>query len=129
MKKVFWVLGLLVFTSLVVFADEYVISTGTYTRSDGVTRYGFSGKGIYRDDPSAVNRKDEGPLPHGTYTMRNIGTTNLGPVTIELTPSGNNVMYGRRGFYIHGGTKSDGCIIINDPEFRKSLDGRTLTVR
>ena len=112
-----------------VFADEYIISSGTYTRSDGTTRQGYSGKGDYQDEPSAVDRKDEGPIPHGTYTMKNIGTTNLGPATIELIPSPNNVMYGRRGFYVHGGTKSEGCIIINDPDFRQSLDGHTLTVR
>jgi len=113
------------------FADEYVIDTHTYTRSDGVIRRDgvFSGVGSYRNESSAVNRVNEGPIPHGTYTLRNIGTTNLGPDTIECIPSPNNVMYGRRGFYIHGGTRSEGCIIINDPAFRRSLDGHTLTVR
>jgi hypothetical protein len=133
-KRIF-VLGIaLVLFALVasnVFADEYIIDTHTYTRSDGVVKRDgvFSGKGSYKNESSAVDRKDEGPIPHGTYTLKNVGTTNLGPVTIECVPSGNNVMYGRRGFYIHGGTKSEGCIIINDPDFRRSLDGHTLTVR
>jgi hypothetical protein len=114
-----------------VFADEYVIETHTYTRSDGVIRRDgvFSGKGPYKNEASAVNRGYEGPIPHGIYTLKYIGSTDLGHDTIECVPSPNNVMYGRRGFYIHGGTKSEGCIIINDPAFRRSLDGHTLTVR
>ena len=127
-------LGLvLVFFTLVagiVFADEYWISYGTYTRDDGETRQGHSGRGTYQNDPSGVDRKNEGPIPHGTYILRYIGNTiNLGPDVVECIPSGDNIMYGRSGFYIHGGTRSDGCIIINDPTFRRSLDGHTLTVR
>jgi hypothetical protein len=113
-----------------VFADEYWISYGTYTRDDGVTRQGHSGRGAYQDEPSAVDRKNEGPIPHGVYRLRYIGnTSNLGPDVVECVPSGNNIMYGRSGFYIHGGTRSDGCIIINDPAFRRSLDGHSLVVR
>ena len=133
-KKIF-VLGVaLVLFALAagtVFADEYVIDTHTYTRSDGTIRRDgvFSGAGSYKNESSAVHRKNEGPIPHGTYTLRNVGKTELGPDTIECIPNSNNVMYGRRGFYIHGGTRSEGCIIINDAAFRRSLDGHTLTVR
>jgi hypothetical protein len=114
-----------------VLADEYLIDYHTYIRSDGVTKQEgvYSGSGVYRNEAGAVDRVNEGPIPHGIYTLRNVGTTNLGPVTIECIPSPRNVMYGRRGFYIHGGTRSEGCIIINDPEFRRSLDGHTLIVR
>ena len=133
-KRIF-VLGvasvLFVLVAGTVLADEYVIDTHTYTRADGVIRRDgvYSGAGSSRNEASAVDRVNEGPIPHGIYTLRNVGTTNLGPVTIECVPSPNNVMYGRRGFYIHGGTRSEGCIIINDPEFRRSLDGHRLTVR
>jgi hypothetical protein len=114
-----------------VFADVYIIDTHTYTRSDGVVRKDgvFSGVGSYINDSSAVHRGYEGPIPHGTYTLKYIGTTNLGPDTVECIPSGNNTMYGRKGFYIHGGTRSAGCIIINDATFRRSLDGHALIVR
>jgi len=126
-------LVLFVLVSGTVFADEYVIDTHTYTRSDGVIRRDgvFSGAGPYKNESSAVHRENEGPIPHGTYTLEYIGETNLGPDTVHCIPSPNNDMYARKpnSFYIHGGTKSAGCIIINDPAFRRSLDGHTLTVR
>jgi len=135
-KKLF-VLGivliLLALVASIAFAngyDYYDISNHTYTRSDGVIRQEgvFSGAGMHRDNPLSVNLSHEGPIPHGSYNLKWRGTTNLGPDTVECIPTDGYSQWGRSGFYIHGGTKSEGCIIIYDAAFRRSLDGHFLIV-
>lgn len=58
-----------------------------------------------------------GPIPRGTYSIGGY-TASKGPLTITLTPSRDNIMFGRSAFRIHGdsrqhpGEASEGCIIV-----------------
>ena len=135
-KKIFFIgiaFVLITLVSGIAFAngyDYYDISNHKYTRSDGVVRQNgvFSGSGMHMNNPLSAGKKSEGPIPHGTYKLKLIGSTNLGPETVECVPTDSYSQWGRSGFYIHGGTKSEGCIIINDAAFRRSLDGHFLIV-
>ena len=74
--------------------------------------------------------RDVGPLPEGTYTIGEPYDDNrkkgLGKYVLPLTPDGNNDMFGRTDFRIHGDNRfknnsaSKGCIILNR-EKRESI--------
>ena len=53
-----------------------------------------------------------GPLPQGEYLMRVVEHKRFAPPAIRLTQEKGQT-YGRSGFLIHGGTKSEGCIILD----------------
>jgi hypothetical protein len=83
---------------------------------------GYSGKGIYKNDPAAQDMHDLGPLPRGFYTIGPAyNSPKTGPMSMNLAPDASNVMFGRAGFRIHGdsiqepGEASDGCIIQAEP--------------
>lgn len=105
----------------------------TYHQSTGrlehdgrlVDTRGYSGHGSWKNVPQAQTRRNEGPIPRGSYTIglpfnnpTRGGHHGTGPYSIRLTPSPRNQMFGRSGFLIHGdsvrapGTASDGCIIL-----------------
>ncbi|MBU6259125.1 MAG: DUF2778 domain-containing protein [Burkholderiales bacterium] len=79
---------------------------------------GYSGQGVGRNDPTAQNMRNVGPVPTGSYT---IGTahqsSNTGPMTMNLMPQAGTNTYGRSAFRIHGDNAahnaSHGCIILN----------------
>jgi lipoprotein-anchoring transpeptidase ErfK/SrfK len=80
---------------------------------------GYSGAPGFKNDPAATARKEEGPIPVGTYTIGAPHDTEThGPYVLPLTPDVGNKMYGRSAFLIHGdsikapGTASHGCIIL-----------------
>jgi hypothetical protein len=97
-------------------------STGSlYDPTNNLVEKGYSGNGVWKDDPASQSVKDHGPLPAGLYS---IGAAiadggHLGPFVMPLTPDPRNDMCDRGGFFIHGdnitapGTASDGCIIMS----------------
>lgn len=81
---------------------------------------GYSGRGVFRDDPGATKEVAKGPLPVGLYTCgRPQAHPRLGPAAIRLEPSVTTPMHGRSGFFIHGDNKrgdysaSEGCIVVS----------------
>jgi len=71
------------------------------------------------NNPKAQHLHCIGPLPQGSYTIEKpIHHPVLGVLAMPLTPDPSNEMYGRDGFYIHGGSgdpahnESEGCIIM-----------------
>lgn len=98
----------------------YEIKTGKlYSDKDELVGIGYSGNPTFKNDPSAVAIKDEGPLPEGVYTVLSPEDTKThGPYVLWLEPDPTNEMFDRSGFGIHGdsvispGTASEGCIVI-----------------
>ena len=98
----------------------------TYRQSSGemsnATQVWLGYSGVYNwaglgwKTPQAI--KDVGPIPVGRYSIGS-ETTEIGPVTLPLTPAASNEMFGRSGFRIHGeadahpGHASSGCIVMS----------------
>lgn len=101
---------------------EWRIAAGELWRLDDRPHLevtGYSGARGFRNDPRAITRIGEGPIPLGTYTIESPRDTDThGPYVLPLTPDASNQMYGRSGFLMHGdsvshpGTASKGCIIL-----------------
>jgi hypothetical protein len=116
----------------------YKQSTGELVRNGNVWRGGYSGCGEGKNNPTAENKPDVGPLPRGLYWI--LGppeeTEKHGPYVLRLEPNPQNDMYGRSGFLIHGDSKihpgqaSEGCIILPRPLREHIYDSgdRTLEV-
>lgn len=97
--------------------------TGSFYLADrknvrAVVGRGYSGSGVWRDDPSGEDRIAEGVIPRGLWELDfEIDHPKLGPVSISLKPDGHDA-HGRSGFFIHGdnragdGSASTGCIIL-----------------
>ncbi len=88
---------------------------------------GYSGHGDGLNNPAKESEHNVGPLPKGQYTIGQAHThVHLGPLSMELTPSGGQNMFGRSGFFIHGDNSkmdhsaSDGCIILG-PAIREKI--------
>jgi hypothetical protein len=98
----------------------WVQQSGELLNSDGkVLAKGYSGMGIAKNDPSAQQVPDMGPIPQGKYTVYPpVDSQSHGPYAMHLMPETDNEMFGRAGFMIHGdslehpGFASDGCIIL-----------------
>lgn len=78
----------------------------------------YSGRGDYKNDPTACGVVMEGPIPTGKYRFdMAYKHDTLGPVTMNLTPLPGTDTHGRSLFRIHGdsiahpGDASHGCII------------------
>lgn len=84
----------------------------------------FISNGLYSGYPPHINKSNsieiigKGPLPPGDYTiLAGFDHPHLGPLAMPLDPDGDNQMFGRGSFYIHGdsfshpGFASEGCII------------------
>ena len=115
---------------------SYSQATGILGSADGLfTARGYAGSADGRNNPTAQNIVDIGPLPQGRYSFGQIfectqvlandgicgdchgtGKHKHGPSVIRLVPDPNNEMFGRAGFLIHGdnatGTASEGCIVL-----------------
>lgn len=74
--------------------------------------FGSAGRPPYRNDPEADHRIGEGPLPRGVYRLGVVDHPRFAAPAIRLTPEPGTDIKGRSGFYIHGGTESEGCILI-----------------
>lgn len=97
----------------------YIQKTGALIKPDGsVLAVGYSGRGPFKNNPASQNLIAVGPIPQGLYYIgKPVDTVTHGPYVLPLTPSPDNVMYGRSGFLIHGdsivdpGNASEGCIV------------------
>jgi RHS repeat-associated protein len=99
---------------------EYSQSTGQLWYVNDVTGQrtlvgkGFSGQGPGLNNPDEQNVRKEGPVPRGDW---NIGppydSKKTGPVTMNLDPLPGTETFKRDKFRMHGGTKSEGCIIMD----------------
>lgn len=79
---------------------------------------GFAGRGEGRNNPAHDHIPNEGPPPRGRYKLRVVDHPRFTAPAIRLYwEQGQKVpRHGRSGFYIHGGTKSEGCIILQHTE-------------
>ena len=83
---------------------------------------GSAGREAGRNSPAHQCEKNVGPLPVGDYRMRIGDHPRFARPAIRLdpigTPEGATLphMCGRSGFYIHGGTVSQGCILLQRTE-------------
>ena len=105
---------------------SYSQSTGVLTMPNGQKYTGHAGKGVGLNNPDMQHIRYIGPLPQGFYTLGvwqdgkkyGPGDAKLGPFVCRLTPSESNKMFGRDGFFFHGGdgseppTDSEGCIVL-----------------
>lgn len=85
---------------------------------DGTPLYvGTAGNADGRNNPEAQHIRNVGPLPRGIYSLRVVAHRRFTPPAIQLTWSAWQAEgmenFGRSGFWIHGGTKSEGCILVN----------------
>lgn len=100
---------------------RYAIASGTLGIVNGdfdcPFASGYAGRPRFRNDPSKVDRKSEGPLPPGKYRMRVIPHPRFAGPAVELTPELGNFLFGRSGFWIHGDNPehdaSSGCIVVD----------------
>lgn len=97
----------------------YEQATGRLLHDGERVAIGYSGAGDCKNDPSAQDVHNAGPIPRGTYTINApVDTVTHGPYVLRLDPDPANDMCGRAGFLIHGdsvvhpGTASQGCIIM-----------------
>jgi Protein of unknown function (DUF2778) len=98
----------------------YQITTGIlYDDNENVIAHGYSGNGEYKNNPDAIQIVDHGPIPIGSYLIgKPYDSPHTGNFTLPLEPFGDNEMFGRSEFKIHGdsidnpGTASNGCIIL-----------------
>lgn len=101
-------------------AYVYEQSTGKlYSPTGELLADGYSGAGMFKNDPAAEAIISAGPIPQGYYSIgKPVDTVTHGPQVLPLTPNASNKMFGRAGFLIHGdsvvdpGTASEGCIIM-----------------
>ena len=92
---------------------------------NGVVYPCHMGRGDGLNNPAMQDVVKTGPLPQGWYTLGkwqdgkdySAADARLGPFVCRLTPDPENEMFGRDGFFIHGGnnsnppTDSEGCIV------------------
>ncbi len=72
-----------------------------------------SGYGQCQDNPSCETKKDEGPVPTGTYKIHPPGYSPNRPTWMYLQPSPKNPVKHRGEFFMHPGSLSLGCVTIN----------------
>lgn len=84
-----------------------------------ICSYGYSGKGVGKNNPALQHLKRVGPIPRGLYTI-GIAYKHpvLGILTMNLYPYPENEMFHRGSFRIHGdsfkdpGNASNGCPVF-----------------
>ena len=98
----------------------YQISTGEFSHNGTDKSRGYSGSGVYRNDPNSVHLAGLGPIPPGDYTIGEaFDSPHTGPCVMRLTPKPGTDTFGRSDFEMHGdsktapGSASHGCIILD----------------
>lgn len=94
----------------------------TYSQRSGLLRFvengrttylrGFAGRRGGLNNHLAQTLSNTGPLPVGFYRAVVLAHPRFKAPAIRLDPYQTNQMYGRSGFWIHGGKESHGCIIL-----------------
>ena len=98
-------------------------NVATYSQRSGIFRFvdkrgqatelaGFAGRRNGRNNPLAQSLANVGPLPVGFYRATVVPHPRFKAPAVRLDPYTTNQMYGRAGFWIHGGIESHGCIIL-----------------
>lgn len=110
----------------------YQQSTGTLAVVNGdwfaPLFVGSAGREAGRNSPDHQCEKNVGPLPVGDYRMRIVDHPRFKAPAIRLYPLAWSEegtldhMCGRSGFFIHGGTVSQGCILLQQRE-RSAVSG------
>lgn len=97
----------------------YSQTTGNLWHDGALMGNGYSGHGDGVNNPSMENIRMVGPIPVGKYTIQPPSVhPQLGPIAMALEPDPANTMFGRAGFFMHGGhaadqhDSSEGCIIM-----------------
>jgi hypothetical protein len=92
-------------------------STGHVTGPD-VDAYGYSGRGLGKNNPAMDGVRNFGPIPCGRYAIgAPITHEHLGIYVLPLTPLPGTNTFGRSGFFWHGANpqhpddSSEGCPI------------------
>lgn len=100
----------------------YVQSTGEVAFVNGDFECPFAagsaGAGEGRNNPAKDCVRNVGPLPRGDYYMEVVHHPRFRAPAIKLTPEPETQSCGRSAFFIHGGTKSEGCILLQTNERR-----------
>lgn len=116
------------------------MSHATYSQNSGVLYvitdigdfrfFGWAGHGPHRNNPKSQEIRGKGPLPVGFYRVAEAAHRRFHAPAFQLAPYSTNEMFGRSAFWIHGGTKSDGCIMLQRTArtMLKLLGVRTLEV-
>lgn len=76
----------------------------------------YAGAPGFINDPDADHLRQRGPLPKGVYNIILSEHPRFAAPAFYLSPQSPNAMFGRSGFFIHGGdfarrTSSHGCIV------------------
>jgi hypothetical protein len=112
--------------------------TGKLAHNDTTLAQAYSGFGSDKDNPTAQNVPDCGPIPQGLYLIEWPDPNDPhGPYSMRLTPATTNQMWNRLGFWIHGdstthpGEASRGCIVCPKPTraILATCTDRALTVQ
>lgn len=102
----------------------YSQSTGIMVKvvegeSTTISTTGYSGAPGYVNQAAYESLGFKGPLPQGEYQITQVDN-HRGDKTIDLSPSSDNVMFGRNNFLIHGDngknnfSASEWCIILDN---------------
>jgi Protein of unknown function (DUF2778) len=88
----------------------FVIRTGAILIDGNQVGTGYAGNGSAINDPTACNQHGVGPLPPGTYAIREaVNNPHTGPFSLPLMPDPANEMFGRGDFFVHGGLAGEAC--------------------
>ena len=74
---------------------------------------GYAGRRNGRNNHLAQELKGVGPLPVGFYRVAVRHHGRFRAPAFALEPFTTNTMFGRSGFWIHGGIHSEGCIMLD----------------
>ena len=82
---------------------------------------GFAGGGEGLNNPALQNVPFTGPIPRGDWIIGpGYNSAHLGPLTMDLTTWWAET-FGRNLFRIHGGTRSEGCMLMG-PNIRQRVN-------
>lgn len=94
----------------------YVQSTGEIALQNGGFELPFAigsaGAGEGRNNPSQDHVRNVGPIPRGRYRLSAMAHNRFASPAIFCIPEADTDTKGRSGFWIHGGSKSEGCILL-----------------
>ena len=102
------------------FAWTYAQRSGELHQDGQHVATAYSGAGEGKNNPALQDVPNLGPIPRGNWTIVGppVDTRDHGPCVLRLEPAAETETHGRRGFLIHGdsrthpGTASQGCIIL-----------------